>query len=476
MLHYRPKEREINDPNGPCYWEGRYHLFYQHLFPEQGWAWGHAISTDLVRWEELSDAILPSFCPVAPGDWGYSGADSCWSGAVCVDGRRAVAIFYGHSETKDKCGIYVMTASDPMLCQWKAVTEGPAILSIDQPNEGGDAEEPKLFDSLPYCEAPMLYDPCVWVEDGIYHVLSGGTVRDKHTGGFRRQEFLFTSTDLVNWTYCHPLISDNTYGEAGDDGACPYFLPWADGKTPGEDHRLLWHFSHQYGPRYVMGVYDKETKKFTPYNGNRVEKVSSMDGYHASALFAGTPDGSLLAIYVMKGRGMSGVFSMIHRLERCGECMEEISASPAADIDTLPYTRNIIPGEEKHISLKGKTSILQFRIGYDKEKAFPAICFHREDGSVFGSLSLHVGAGGARKRKQVWTVNDLAVLTLTDRPDAAPPQIVQLPATYGVWEVTMVLDEDILEVFFPNALAMGRCICTNMNGVYLSLKDGWIRE
>ena len=52
----------INDPNGPIYHEGTYHLFYQYrpVFAngsESEICWGHASSTDLLHWEDWPVAM-----------------------------------------------------------------------------------------------------------------------------------------------------------------------------------------------------------------------------------------------------------------------------------------------------------------------------------------------------------------------------------------------------------------------------------
>ena len=93
-LHYTPKSGWINDPNGLVYAGGKYHLFAQYG-PEPQWGdihWSHAVSSDLIHWQDLPLALAPdSLGMVFSGSAVYDNGNTSGLG---TGGRAPIVAMY----------------------------------------------------------------------------------------------------------------------------------------------------------------------------------------------------------------------------------------------------------------------------------------------------------------------------------------------------------------------------------------------
>lgn len=143
-----------NDPNGMIFYDGKYHLFYQHYPYGTQWGimhWGHFTSSDFVKWENQPVALVP--------DKDYEVVCGCCSGsAIEVDGKM----------------VLVYTAAQPDLQrQCLAWSEDGIHFEKDPAN-------PVLrADNLhPEISIKDFRDPFVFRKDGKFYMLAGAKLLD----------------------------------------------------------------------------------------------------------------------------------------------------------------------------------------------------------------------------------------------------------------------------------------------------------
>jgi len=135
--HFSPPGVSLHDAAGLCWWKGNYHLFYLFATPMFGGARGHAVSKDLVHWQDLalaSDTIRGG------------------TGQVWADEDRVIM---GYATHKHKAAS-LATASDPLLQEWVPHPQNPVYPSALPPN--GDLKSLQSGDNY------------VWREDDTYYM------------------------------------------------------------------------------------------------------------------------------------------------------------------------------------------------------------------------------------------------------------------------------------------------------------------
>lgn len=174
QYHFTTRRGWTNDPNGMVFYEGEYHLFYQHNPFERDWgnmSWGHAVSKDLVHWDELPVALHPDKM------------GTIFSGSAVVDynnttgfgkpGKPAMVAFYtsNNSDKQVQCLAYSLDKGR----NWIKYKGNPILDSKARWNSN-DTRDPKVF----------WYKPAKhWVM--VLHEKDGHSI--------------YTSQNLKTWVY-----------------------------------------------------------------------------------------------------------------------------------------------------------------------------------------------------------------------------------------------------------------------------------
>src|SRR5215471_15719911 len=96
QYHLLPAHNWMNDPNGPIYFRGRYHMFHQYNPQGAVWGnmnWAHATSPDMIHWKHEPIAISPT--PGGPDSEGV------FSGSAVLDNGKPTVIYTGVASPSD---------------------------------------------------------------------------------------------------------------------------------------------------------------------------------------------------------------------------------------------------------------------------------------------------------------------------------------------------------------------------------------
>lgn len=266
QIHFTPEKNWVNDPNGMVFYNGTYHLFFQHSPDATVWSnmsWGHATSKDLVHWDRKPIAIYPD-------SLGF-----IFSGSAVVDKNNTsglgkngivplVAMYTSHDMVKEKAGaIDVETQSLAYSLDegktWIKYRNNPVLK-----NPGvRDFRDPKII----WHEPSKKWIVAIAAQDQISFYASSNLLNwvklsdfgktDGAHGGVWECPDLFPM-EYNNKTYWVLLVNLNP-GGPNKGSATQYFIGDFDGKAFKTNSKLTkW---ADYGPDEYAGVTWSNTNK-----------------------------------------------------------------------------------------------------------------------------------------------------------------------------------------------------------------------
>jgi len=243
--HFQPPANWNNDPNGMLFYNGYYHMFYQHnpYGDRWGWMhWGHARSRDLVHWEHMPIALWPSV---------EKGEAHCFSGSGFLKRNGKPILFYtsiGHEKPEHWAALPL----DDDLKNWEKSPANPIIVMDDHGSQ--------------FIED--WRDPYLLREAGHVYMVTGG-----HPRGGKGSIMLYKALnpELTKWKFMGIPFS----GEE-ENWECPNFF------KIGDKYVLV--YSPHSNVRYYTGYFDPEKVKFTPIYHGIVDYTPSWNFYAPNTL------------------------------------------------------------------------------------------------------------------------------------------------------------------------------------------------
>ncbi len=265
QFHFSAQRGWLNDPNGLAFYNGEYHMFFQHC--PFSWShapnfWGHATSKDLVHWQELGDAL-------APDEFG-----GIWSGSGVVDSKNTSGL--GESGKPPFVLVYTAGGQTQRIASstdgrtFTKFAGNPVVKNITEGNR-----DPKVIWHEPTQQWVMV----LYVE-----------LDHRHTVHF------LTSPNLRDWTLASVLKGDAIGGNFLFE--CPdlFALP-----LDGDAKQMKWILSAA-NTEYVVGSFDgktfaAETEKLPGQRGGKPQSREWSDwSYYAPQTFSDEPKGRRVQI------------------------------------------------------------------------------------------------------------------------------------------------------------------------------------
>lgn len=338
QFHFSPAQNWMNDPNGPIWYKGRYHLFFQYNPSGNTWgnmSWGHATSPDLVHWTQQPLAI-----PQDDTEMVFSGAvvfDKTNSSGLGTHGNPPLVAVYTSLHKSDSVQAQALAYSTDGGTTWKKYAGNPVIDIGSR-----DFRDPKVFWNAKTRSWTMAV-----------------ALSAEHKVRF------YSSPDLKHWT---ELSEFGPAGATGGAWECPDLFPLA---VDGDPSRVKWVLVVNINPggpqgasaaQYFVGDFDGKT--FTPddsstYTPPAGEVIADFeDGTYRSWTTTGTAFGSAPAAGTLPGQQLvtgyqgSGLANSFIDFDASTGSL----TSPEFTIDK-PYLNFLIGGGNHPISQPDPTAV-----------------------------------------------------------------------------------------------------------------------
>ncbi|MDR1268784.1 MAG: glycoside hydrolase family 32 protein, partial [Planctomycetaceae bacterium] len=273
QFHFTARTGWINDPNGLLYYNGVWHLFFQHNPYGTNWGnmtWGHATSPDLLHWTEHPAAIHPDKL------------GTIFSGSGVVDWNNSS----GFQNGKEKPLVLMYTASGGSARFGAKMTQGLAY-SVDA---GKTFQKYEHNPVLPQITVGNRDPKVIWYEPLKQWIMALYMEKENYA--------LFVSKDLKTWD---KICDINDLGCS----ECPDFFPLpVDGNTAN----TKWVFWGADG-KYLLGSFDgKKFKRETELLINKINKTNKYGGNdYAAMTFSDAADGRRIQLSWMRDGKYSGM-------------------------------------------------------------------------------------------------------------------------------------------------------------------------
>lgn len=396
IFHISSPAQWMNDPNGPIYYKGFYHLFYQlNPFSDGDGPkhWGHVRSRDLVKWERLPIALAPST------DAGEAGV---WSGCCTTNGRGQPMIFYT-SFTQGKSAFDYSeqwaAIGDSNLIHWQKFAGNPVLTEA---LHGGR----KVYD---------WRDPFIFREGKQTFLVAGGHLQKEGHAAVNIYEA--QNSELTKWTYRGVLFELDPRTPTAE---CPNFFKL--------DNQWVLFVSPYGHVQYFVGDFDATTCRFHA----RAQDTLDYGSFYAPNTMQ-LPDGKRIVFGWVNGfpggHGWNGCLSLprLLGLSRDGKLEQQPAPELARLRGPSVSWRNLrLENSPQHLMLP-KTNALEIQADFELNK-----------GSV---VQLNLDSGAINDQPIVISFNgsELSVM------DVKAP--LSLPKNSRKLRLRIFIDRSVLEVF-----------------------------